>query len=127
MYGAGWEAAVADLNTAVLPHLFVSRGPAKFCARGPWGRGGGYNTGVLASGDPIATDVVALGLIKTIGRWDQVTTKGVWEQVQIQRAIALGLGAHGPHEVDLVSDDLTERSKDFATLPANIRRHVGLV
>jgi hypothetical protein len=62
---------------------------------------------ILASGDPIATDVVALGLIKAFGRWDLVTAKGVWEQVQIRRAMALGLGARGPHEIEFLTADLT--------------------
>jgi hypothetical protein len=72
------------------------------------------------------TTVVALGLIKAFGRWDLVTTKGVWEQVQIRRAMALGLGARGPQEVELVADDLTGHSREFAVLVGNIRRHVGL-
>jgi uncharacterized protein (DUF362 family) len=43
MYGAGWEAAVAELNTAIRPHLYVvdglqslvqgGRGPARRCRR----------------------------------------------------------------------------------------------
>lgn len=81
---------------------------------------------ILASGDPIATDVVALGLIKAFGRWDLVTAKGVWEQVQIQRAIAFGLGARGPGEVELLTEDLAGHDREFASLTADIRRHTGL-
>ena len=82
---------------------------------------------ILASGDPIATDVVALGLIKAFGRWDLVTAKGVWEQVQIRRAMALGLGARGPHEIEFLTADLTGGNRVFATLVVDIRRHAGLI
>jgi uncharacterized protein (DUF362 family) len=81
---------------------------------------------VLASGDPIATDVVALGLIKALGRWDLVTGKGVWEQVQIRRAVALGLGARAPEEIEFLTADLTGGDRAFAALAVDIRRHAGL-
>jgi uncharacterized protein (DUF362 family) len=126
MYGSGWEAAVAELNTAVRPHLYVVDGLQSLVQGGPWAGEAAPTQVILASGDPIATDVVALGLIKTFGRWDLVTAKGVWEQVQIQRAIALGLGARGPHEVELLTEDLTRHDREFASLIADIRRHTGL-
>ena len=126
MYGSGWEAAVAELNTAVRPHLYVVDGLQSLVQGGPWSGEASATQVILASGDPIATDVVALGLIKAFGRWDLVAAKGVWEQVQIQRAMALGLGARGPHEVALVAEDLTGRHDEFAALVATIRRHVGL-
>jgi hypothetical protein len=50
----------------------------------------------------------------------------VWEQVQIQRAIALGLGARGPEEVELVTQDLTDGGREFAVLVDDIKRHAGL-
>src|SRR5688572_277600 len=93
MYGSGWEAAVAELNTAVRPHLYVVDGLQSLVQGGPWSGEASATQVILASGDPIATDVAALGLIKAFGRWDLVAAKGVWEQVQIQRAMALGLGA----------------------------------
>jgi uncharacterized protein (DUF362 family) len=126
MYGSGWQAAVAELNAAVRPHLYVVDGLQSLVKGGPWAGEAVPTQVILASGDPIATDVVALGLIKAFGRWDLVTTKGVWEQVQIQRAIALGLGARGPEEVQLVTEDLSGGSREFAALVADIRRHVGL-
>jgi uncharacterized protein (DUF362 family) len=126
MYGSAWEAAVAELNRAIRPHLYVVDGLQSLVQGGPWVGEAVSTKVIMASGDPVATDVVALGLIKAFGRWDLVATKGVWEQVQIRRAVALGLGAHGPEEVALVTEDLTGRNGEFATLVANIRRHVGL-
>jgi uncharacterized protein (DUF362 family) len=126
MYGSGWEAAVAELNTAVRPHLYVVDGLQSLVQGGPWSGEATATQVILASADPIATDVVALGLIKAFGRWELVAAKGVWEQVQIQRAMALGLGARGPHEVALVAEDLTGQNDEFAALVATIRRDVGL-
>ena len=77
MCGSGWEAAVAELNTAVRPHLYVVDGLQSLVQAGS-GAGEAVPTRViLASGDLIATDVVALGLIKTYDRWNLVTAKRV--------------------------------------------------
>ena len=126
-YGrAGWEPAVAELNLAVRPHLFVVDGLKSMVAGGPWSGEARATNVILASGDPIALDVVALGLLKAMGRWEMVTAKGVWEQGQIRRAVALGLGARGPEEVELVTEDLKRDGGEFGQLVGEIRRHVGL-
>jgi hypothetical protein len=65
-------------------------------------------------------------LIKAFGRWDLVTGKGVWEQVQIRRGIALGLGARAPEEIELLTADLTGGDRIFAALVVDIHRHTGL-
>lgn len=126
-YGSeGWEPAVAELNMAVRPHLFVVDGLQTMVHGGPWSGEAVPTQIILASGDPVATDVVALGIIKAFGRWGKVTTKGVWEQVQIRRAIALGLGAAGPDDMELIAEDLTAGDPKFTKLVDDIRRHAGL-
>jgi len=126
-YGSrGWEPAVAELNLAVRPHLYVVDGLQSMVQGGPWSGEAAPTRLILASGDPVAADVVALGLIKAHGRWGLVMEKGIWEQVQIRTAIALGLGARGPAEVALAVEDLTGTDPAFARLVAEIRRHVGL-
>lgn len=126
-YGsAGWEPSIAELNLAVRPHLFVVDGLQSMIAGGPWSGEAAPTSVILASGDPIATDAVALGLLKAFGRWDLVTAKGVWEQAQIRRAIAVGLGARGPEEMELLTDDLTGADADFTRLVGQVRRFAGL-
>ncbi len=126
-YGArGWEPTVAELNLAVRPHLFVVDGLRSMVAGGPWSGEAAPTRVILASGDPVAADVIALGLIRAFGRSELVAAKGVWEQTQIRRAIALGLGARGPDEVKLLADDLTGNSPEFSSLIGAIRRHTGL-
>jgi uncharacterized protein (DUF362 family) len=124
--GAAWEPVVAELHQAVRPHLYVVDGLLSMVTGGPWSGDSLRTNVILASGDPIATDAVALGLLKTAGRWELVTGKGVWEQRQIQRAVALGLGARGPAEVALVADDLTGRDRAFRELLDGIRGAAGL-
>ena len=125
-YGsAAWEPVVAELNLAVRPHLFVVDGLQSMVSGGPWSGESLQTNVILASADPIATDVVALGLLKAAGRWELVTGKGVWEQRQIQRAVALGLGARGPAEIALVAEDLTG-DRAFQALVDSIRRAAGL-
>jgi hypothetical protein len=41
-------------------------------------------------------------------------------------AMALGLGARGPHEVALLTANMTAGSSAFTTLVADIRHHAGL-
>ncbi len=126
-YGSsGWEPSVAELNLAVRPHLFIVDGLKSMVAGGPWSGEAATTNLILAGGDPVAVDVVALGLLKSFGRSQLVSEKGVWEQGQIRRAIALGLGARGPDEVELVADDLTGNRPEFGRLVREIRQHVGL-
>ena len=110
----------------LLPDLGVSRSPAM---KLPALRRGGQRDDdvILASGDPVAMDVVVLGLLKSAGRWELVIGKDVWEQRQIRRAVALGLGARGPADVALVAEDLTPEDRGFRELLDSVRREVGLV
>jgi len=122
----GWEPVVAELNMAVRPHLFVVDGLQSMIRGGPWS-GEAAPTGIiLTSGDPIAADVVALGIIRAFGQWGMVKSKGVWEQVQVRHAIALGLGASGTDEVELITQDFIGGDTNFTNLLTDVRRNVGL-
>jgi len=126
-YGsAAWEPVIAELNAAVRAHLYIVDGLQSMVRGGPWSGDAVPTRVILASGDPIATDVVALAIIKHFARWELVTAKGVWEQAQIERAASLGLGARGPHEVELVAEDLTGDDPGFRRLLRDIRQYVGL-
>jgi uncharacterized protein (DUF362 family) len=127
MYGsAGWEPSVAELNLAVRPHLFVVDGLKSMVAGGPWAGEAAATNLILASGDPVALDAVALGLLKSLGRSERIAAQAVWENGQIQRAIALGLGVRGPEHIELVAEDLSRDGQQFRRLLADIRRHTGL-
>lgn len=124
--GAGWEPAVAELNLAVRPYLFIVDGVRSMVAGGPWSGEAAATNLVLASGDPVALDAVALGLLRHYGRSDLVAARGVWEHGQLRRAVQLGLGARGPAEVALVVDNLGGGEAAFLRLVDGIRREAGL-
>ncbi|HEV8675241.1 MAG TPA: DUF362 domain-containing protein [Methylomirabilota bacterium] len=121
-----WEAAVAELNTAVRPHLYVVDGLRSMIAGGPWSGESAATELILASGDPVALDAVALALLKSFGRSEKIAEGGVWDNAQIRRAIALGLGASGPERMTLAAESLRRDASAFDRLVADVRRRVGL-
>lgn len=46
--------------------------------------------------------------------------------MQVRRAIALGLGASGPDEVELITEDFIGGDTNFTKLVTDVRRNVGL-
>src|SRR3990172_8430580 len=63
----GWEPAVAELNMAVRPHLFVVDGLQSMIHGGPWAGEGVPTRGILAGGGPVAPPILDLWGIK--GFW----------------------------------------------------------
>ncbi|MGE4544684.1 MAG: DUF362 domain-containing protein [Pedobacter sp.] len=117
-----WEELVAEFNLACRPDLNIVDATTTMIEGGPW-EGTSAPTGlIIASGDRVAADIVGLGLIRSFGRWQPVTEKGVWEQRQVQHALILGLGRG--------RDGITLRSTDgdakFQELMSAVRRETGL-
>ncbi len=73
------------------------------------------NSVILARGDRVAADVVGLGMIKSYGKWSRVANEDVWEQKQIKKALALGLGV-GPGQIMLRDKALKGHYKDFGNI-----------
>ncbi len=46
--------------------------------------------------------------------------------MQVRRAIALGLGATGPDEVELIAEDFIGDDPNLTKLLTDVRRNVGL-
>ncbi|MBI5887151.1 MAG: DUF362 domain-containing protein [Deltaproteobacteria bacterium] len=129
-----WEEIVADFNRAYSPDLNIVDGTVSMIEGGPWS-GTTAKTGlIIASGDRVAADAVGLGIIKSFGKWDMVTGKGVWEQKQIKRAIEAGVGK-SREEVRLVvgagaeplqGAEPPQGGRDFMDLIEKTRLHCGL-
>ena len=117
-----WHERIAELNLAVHPHLTIADGTTLMIAGGPTSGTPARADLLLVSGDRIALDAVAVAVIRTFGAWPQVTAQGVWEQRQIKRAIELGLGIHGPSQVELVSQSLSGPDASFERLVATVRK-----
>jgi len=117
-----WEELVAEFNLAFRPVLHIVDGTVSMVEGGPW-EGAPSDTGVIiASGDPVAADVVGLGIIRAHGRWDRVTGKEVWQQTQIRHALALGLG-RDRERITLRTDGSGEQ---FADLVKEVHEQTGL-
>ncbi|MFQ5927576.1 MAG: DUF362 domain-containing protein [Terriglobia bacterium] len=96
-----WEEIVSELNLAYRPDLNLVDGTRVMYAGGPW-RGEETEMGlVLAGGDRIACDAVAVALMKTFPTHQRIQERGVWEQTQLRHARELGLGIGGPNSLDL--------------------------
>lgn len=117
-----WEELVAEFNLACRPDLNIVDGTVAMIEGGPW-EGTPASTGlVIASGDRVAADAVGLGVIRSFGRWEPVTEKGVWEQRQLRHALLLGIGK-GRGEIVLRTGSGDGR---FRELMAAVRRETGL-
>lgn len=117
-----WEELVAEFNLAFRPALHIVDGTVAMVEGGPW-EGAPSPTGlIIASGDPVAADIVGLGIIRSHERWEMVTGKEVWQQTQIRHALALGLG-RGRGLITLRTDGEGER---FTELAARVREQTGL-
>lgn len=117
-----WEELVAEFNLAFSPILHIVDGTVSMVEGGPW-EGTPAPTGlIIASGDPVAADLVGLGIIKAHGKWGMVTSKAVGAQRQIRHARKLGLGVPAK-EIELVTDS---KGDDIARLMARVREAVGI-
>ncbi|MCX5859968.1 MAG: hypothetical protein NT056_08760, partial [Proteobacteria bacterium] len=62
----------------------------------------------IATTDPVACDVFGLSLLKYLGTEARIQDVSVWEQVQILRAVELGLGAGDASQIKILSDGIAE-------------------
>jgi uncharacterized protein (DUF362 family) len=97
---------IAELNQLYHP-------PAVVVMDGLLGfRDGGPESGALVrpevvvlGADRVAVDAVGIAILRLHGGNATINQGGVFEQEQLARAVELGLGARGPAEIDLVTDD----------------------
>ncbi len=103
---------IAEINAAYTPDLIVMDGVEVFVRGGP-ARGEQVQANVvLASRDRVALDAVGVAILRHFGTTPEVSRGSVFEQEQISRAVELGLGAQGPKEIELLTED--EEGEAFA-------------
>jgi uncharacterized protein (DUF362 family) len=118
-----WEEIVSEINAAYRPDLNIVDGTKIMYAGGPW-RGDEAEMGlILAGGDRIACDAVAVALMKTFPTHPRMKDRGVWEQTQIRHGQQLGLGIDSPeslelevHHLETPPPELQGRLKDMQKL-----------
>jgi len=101
---------VAELNLVYRPALVLLDGLEAFVSGGPES-GARVSPGVILAGaDRVAIDAVGVAILRLYGTTRAVATGPVFQQEQIARAAALGLGVARPELIDLVTDDRAGRA-----------------
>jgi len=96
---------IAELNQGYRPDFIVMDGLEVFTDGGP-SRGTLKQANVFVAGtDRVAVDAVGLAILKDLGSNDAIMGTPIFAQEQMARAVQVGLGARGPEDVELVSDD----------------------
>ena len=101
---------IAEINTAFSPNLIVLDGVDAFIQGGP-ARGTLVQAGVfLAGSDRVAIDAVGVAILRSHGTTPEVSRGKIFEQDQIARAAALGLGVKSADQIELVTGDAESQS-----------------
>jgi uncharacterized protein (DUF362 family) len=95
---------IAEINAAYAPDLIVLDGVEAFVSGGPDVGEKVAPEVVLAASDRVALDAVGVAILRLFGTTPEVSRGRVFEQEQITRAAALGLGVAAPDLIDLVTD-----------------------
>lgn len=108
---------IADINRAYSPDLIVLDGLQAFVNRGPEA-GKKVSPGVILAGtDRVAMDAVGVAILRLYGTTPEVQEGAIFEQAQIARAAALGIGVDSPGKIELVTDD-----PESAAFASEVRR-----
>lgn len=103
---------IAEINTAYSPDLVVLDGVDAFVDGGP-AKGTLVEAGVmLAGGDRVAIDAVAVAILRHLGTTETVSRGKIFDQDQIARAAELGLGAASADQIEIVTGD--PESQEYA-------------
>ena len=112
---------IAEINAPFAPDLVVLDGIDAFVDGGPATGTRASGNVFLASTDRVAIDAVGVAILKSLGSNDQIMNTKIFDQEQIARAVELGLGAHSPAQIDLISAD--EQSQDYCDRIGEILNH----
>ncbi|NJO20325.1 MAG: DUF362 domain-containing protein [Spirulinaceae cyanobacterium RM2_2_10] len=96
---------IAEINAAYRPALVLLDGVEAFVKGGPANGDKVAANMILAGSDRVAIDVVALGMLRSLGTTAEVESGSVWELAQIQRAVELGLGASSAEQIEIITAD----------------------
>ncbi len=96
---------IAEINQLYRPAMVIMDGLEAFTDGGPES-GTLVKPQVMVLGtDRVALDAVGVAILRMHGGNATVSQGRVFDQDQIARAVQLGLGAKGPDQIDLVTDD----------------------
>jgi uncharacterized protein (DUF362 family) len=96
---------IAEINQLYRPAMVVMDGLEAFTDGGPES-GTLVRPQVMVLGaDRVAVDAVGVAILRLHGGNATISRGRVFDQEQIARAVQLGLGAKGPEQIDVVTDD----------------------
>jgi uncharacterized protein (DUF362 family) len=96
---------IAEINAAYQPDLVLLDGIEAFVDGGPAQGTRVEPQVILASADRVAIDAVGVAILRHFGTTPVVGQGPIFQQEQISRAVALGLGVSGPGDIELVTAD----------------------
>lgn len=100
---------IAEINQLYRPAMVVMDGLKAFTDGGPES-GPLVEPQVMVLGtDRVAVDAVGVAILRMHGGNATISRGRIFDQEQIARAVKLGLGAGGPEQIDLVTDDPESR------------------
>jgi uncharacterized protein (DUF362 family) len=102
---------IAEINAAYQPTLVLLDGIEAFVKGGPASGDTVAANVMLAGTDRVAVDVVALGILRSLGTTSEVAQGSVWQLEQIRRAVELGLGASNDEQIEIVTADRASQQR----------------
>lgn len=103
---------IAETNLAYSPQLIVMDGVDVYTDGGPMTGESKVGNVIIAGTDRVAMDAVGLAVLKQLGTNATITERPIFEQDQIKRAAALGLGIQSPQQIKILTKD--EQSRAYA-------------
>lgn len=101
---------IAEINQVYQPALVLLDGVEAFVNGGPES-GKTMKPGIILAGtDRVAVDVVAIGILRSLGTTNEVSQGSVWQLEQIRRAVELELGATTDEQIEIVTADAASRT-----------------
>jgi uncharacterized protein (DUF362 family) len=108
---------IAQMNLAFDPVLNVMDGIVSRTTGGPMPPGDEADTDVvLLSKDRVAMDAAGLAILRHCGTETWIEDRPVWNQVQLDEAVRLGIGVPGPDAITLVAEGVREIAEIEAKL-----------
>jgi uncharacterized protein (DUF362 family) len=103
---------IAEINLAYTPQLIVLDGIDVYTDGGPMTGKRKVGNVILAGTDRVAMDAVGLSVLKQLGANATIMERPIFEQDQIKRAAALGIGIQSPRQINIVTKD--DKSRAYA-------------
>jgi uncharacterized protein (DUF362 family) len=109
---------IAEINYPFSPDIIVLDGIDAFTDGGPATGKRDKGNIFLASTDRVSIDAVGVAVLKTLGSNSAIMNRKIFDQRQIARASALGIGVSSASEIDVISAD--QESMEFCSEVAQI-------